>query len=235
MKKLFLVSFAFAFITAQAQTADEVIQKYSSAMGGLENFNKVKSAKFSGTITAQGNDQPVTVQIINGKAMRTDAEIMGQTITNSYEDGKGWKINPYAGASTATDVSGAELNEFKAQSFLASQLMDYKARNYKVESLGQEDVDGTKANKIKLTTEDNKEIIYYLDANTNLLLKSVGKRETMGQVLEVETYYNDIKEFGGIKFSTSRTVKVRDNVVQEVHFDKIELNVPIDEKIFEKK
>jgi hypothetical protein len=234
MKKLLLVLFAFAFITAQAQTADDIIQKYTNAMGGLENFNKVKSAKFSGTITSQGVDQPHTVLIINGKAMRTDAEIMGQSFTNSYKDGKGWKINPYAGASAATDVSGSELNEFKAQSFLASQLMDYKARNYKVELLGQEDVEGTKANKIKLTAEDNKEIIYYLDTNTNLLLKSVNKREVMGQVVEVETYYTGLKELGAIKFSTLRTVKVKGEVVQEVHLDKIELDVPIDEKIFDK-
>jgi len=34
MKKLIFVLLAFAFITAQAQTVDDIIQKYSNAMGG---------------------------------------------------------------------------------------------------------------------------------------------------------------------------------------------------------
>ena len=233
MKKIFTILLSLAFFNVHAQTADEIIQKYSAAMGGLDNFNKVQSAKFTGTITAQGMDLTLTMQIINGKAMRSDVEVMGQSVTNAYKNGKAWKINPFAGAPSATEVTGAELNEFKAQSFLASQLMDYKARGYKVELLGQEDVDKVKAYKIKLTVDDNKVNTYYIDAATSMLIKSVSTREMMGQELEVETYFSDIKDFGGIKFSMSRTQKANWEVFQEIHFDKVELNVPVDEKIFD--
>ncbi len=234
MKKLLIVLLAFAFMTAQAQTADDIIQKYSNAMGGLDNFKKLKTAKFSGTVSTQGNDLPITIQIINGRAMRSDVEVMGQTITNSYKDGKGWKINPLAGVPSVTDVNGTELNELKVQSFLASQLMDYKARGYKVELSGQEDVDGTKAYKIKLTTEDNKTITYYIAPTSFMLIKSVGTRNLMGQDMEIEIYYSDIKDFGNLKFSLSRSQKMNGQVFQEVHFDKLELDVPVDEKIFDK-
>src|SRR5436190_2180733 len=151
MKKIFFLLFAFIFIKTNAQTADEIIQKYTNAMGGLDNFKKIKTAKLTGTVTTQGNDLPITVQIINGRAMRTDVEVMGQTITNVYKDEKGWKINPYAGDPTATDVIGDEL-----------------------------------------------------------------------------------KEFGNIKISMSRSVQSGGQTLQEVHFDKVELDVPIDEKIFDK-
>src|SRR5437762_13208075 len=107
MKKLFFALLTLAFINAQAQTltADEVVQKYATAMGGLDNYNKLKTVKLSGTVTVQGMDLPITIQVVNNKAMRTDVEVMGQAIVNSYKDGKGWKINPLAGAATATDVS----------------------------------------------------------------------------------------------------------------------------------
>jgi len=226
--------FAFAFIAAHSQTVDEIVQKYANAAGGLDNFKKIKTAKFSGTASAQGNEFPITVQIINGRAMRTDVEAMGQTITNVYKDGKGWKINPFAGAPTATDATPDELAEFKIQGSLTSQLMDYKDRGYKAELLGQEDVQGIKTYKIKLTADDNKTTTYFIDANTYALVKTIGIRSLMGQQMELETYYSEVKDIGNVKFSTKRSVQSGGQTVQEVHFDKIELDVPIDEKIFDK-
>jgi len=243
MKKIFIALLSLAFVNVNAQnastatstqTADEVIQKYAGAMGGLDNFNKIKSAKLTGTVSAQGMDLPITIQIINGRAMRSDVEVMGQTITNSYKDGKGWKINPLQGVASATESTAEELNEAKSQSMLASQLMDYKARGYKVELSGQENVEGANAYKIKLTTGDKKETTYFVDSKTFLVIKSISKREMMGQEFEVETIFGDVKEFGGVKFSMSRTQKADGQVFQEIHFDKIELNIPIDEKIFDK-
>lgn len=234
MKKIFLLLSAFIFIKAKAQTVDDIIQKYSNAMGGLDNFKMVKTAKLTGTVSVQGNDLPITIQIINNRAMRTDVEAMGQTVTNCYKDGNGWKINPFAGFATATDVTGDELNEFKNQSSLTSQLMDYKARAYKAELSGVEDVNGARAYKIQLTTENNKTETYYIDSVTTLLTRFTGTRNMMGQDMEIETDFADVKDFGNLKFSMSRTVKAGGQTIQELHFDKVELDIPIDEKIFDK-
>jgi len=234
MKKIFVLLLALAFIKAHSQTVDEIVQKYSNALGGVDNFKKIKTAKFSGTASAQGQDFPLTVQIINGRAMRTDVEVMGQSITNAYKDGKGWKINPFAGAPTATDATAEELNEFRIQGSLISQLMDYKEHGYKAELLGQEDVQGAKTYKIKLTPDDNKTTTYFIDANTYFLIKTIGIRNLMGQDMELETYYSEVKDIGNVKFSMKRSVQSGGQTVQEVHFDKIELDVPIDEKIFDK-
>jgi hypothetical protein len=245
MKKIFFALLSMTFLNANAQvtttttatnnmTADEIIQKYSTAMGGLDNYNKIKTAKFTGIVTAQGMDLPITIQVINSRAMRSDVEVMGQSITNSYKDGKGWKINPFAGAATATDVTGGELNEFKSQSNLASQLMDYKKRGSTVELLGQEQMEGANVYKIKLTADDKKETTYFIDSKTFLLIKSVSKREIQGQQLDVETLYSNIKEFGGIKFTMTRTQSVEGQVFQEIKLEKVEIDVAIDEKVFDK-
>src|SRR5436853_4782982 len=187
MKKIFFALLSMAFIGAQAQTltADDVVQKYATAMGGLENYNKLKTARLTGTVTIQGTDLPITIQVVNGKAMRTDLDAMGQSIINVYKDGTGWKINPLAGVSTATDVTGSELNEFKSQSMLANQLMDYKKRSYAVELLGQEDVSGVKTYKIKLIGDDKKETMYFINATDFSLVKSVSKRNMMGTDMDV--------------------------------------------------
>src|SRR4051812_41899471 len=124
MKKIIVALLSFAFVSAQAQTADEVIQKYSAAMGGLDAFNKVSTAKLTATLITQGMDIPLVIQLLNGKAMRTEVEIKGQTIVNVYNNGIGWKINPYAGAPAATEATPGELISFKLQASLTNNLMD---------------------------------------------------------------------------------------------------------------
>lgn len=234
MKKLLIAVLSFAFISAHAQTPDDVILKYTANMGGLEAFNKITSAKMTGTYSTQGNDIPLILQIINGKGMRNDLEVMGQSVTNCYYNGKGWKINPFAGATTATEVTGSELNDFKVQSSLANQLMDYKARGHQVEMQGEETVEGIKTFKLKLTNKDDGKVTtYFIGVADYTLIKSATDRPIQGQDMEVESYFSDLKEVGSVKFFMSRSSRIEGQEFQNIKFEKIELNVTIDEKIFE--
>ena len=150
MKKLAFLFFVFPFITTKAQTVDEIIQQHSNTMGGLDNINKLQSLKKTGIMISQGVELQMTVQVINHKAMRTDIEAIGKQLTICYKDGKGWTRNPFAGDTTAHDITGAELSELKPQTMISSQLMDYKARGHQVELIGKEDVNGAPAYNIKL-------------------------------------------------------------------------------------
>ncbi|MBL7741319.1 MAG: hypothetical protein JNK14_18995 [Chitinophagaceae bacterium] len=235
MRKIFLALLSFAFFSAGAQTVEEVIQKYAANLGGLDAFNKIKTAKMTGTVTAQGNELTITVQVINGRAVRTDVEVMGNQIVNAYKDGKGWKINPFGGATTATDATDAELTEMKIQTMLAPVLMDYKSRGHQVELQGQEDVNSIKTFKVKLTSKDDAKVTtYYISAADYSLVKSVSDREMMGQTMAVESWYSDPKEINGMKFYMSRTQMIDGQEFQSVKFDKVELDVQIDEKVFDK-
>jgi len=234
MKKLLVVLFSFALVAGRAQTADEIVQKYAAAMGGLDAFNKVSSAQLTGTLSSQGANFPLLIRIINGKAMRTDVEVRGKTINNVYNNGKGWTLNPYTGPATPKEVTGAELLMLKVQASLANNLMDYKNRGHKVELLGREDVEGIKTFKIKLTTKDDGKITtYFINVADYLLVKSIAKREIAGAEYDAETFYSDIKDINGIKFSMRFMQKIEGQVFQDVKYEKIELNVPLDEKIFE--
>jgi hypothetical protein len=234
MKKLVFALLGLAFISANAQTVDEVIQKYSENLGGLEAFNKIKTAKITATFTTQGMDLPMTIQIINGKAARTDVEAMGSAVIRSYKDGKAWTQNPFAGTPTPTEVTGAEVSNYKSQSMLASALMDYKARGHQVELQGQEDVEGVKTYKIKLTSKDDGKVTtYYISTKDYTLIKSASDQEIQGQTTTVEVWYSDLKDFNGTKFFMTRTQKMNGETFQSTAFTNIELNVTIDEKIFD--
>lgn len=235
MKKLILGFLSFITVAASAQTADEIVQKYAAAMGGLDAFKKVQTAKFTGAVTVQGNDLPMTMQVINNRAVRNDIDVMGTAVTNSYKDGKGWKLNPFAGIETATDMEPAELNDIRGLASLASPLMDYKNLGHTVELAGQEEVDGVKTHKLKLTAkEDGRVTTYFISAADFQIIKATAKRMMQGAETEVETYFSDVKKFGDIKFAMSRTQKMNGNVFQAIQYNNIELNVKIDETVFDR-
>jgi len=54
----------------------------------------------------------------------------------------------------------------------------------------------------------------------------------MGQEVEEQTVFSNYKEYGGIKFATSVIISYNGNPFQELSISNIELNVPVDEKIF---
>lgn len=51
-------------------------------------------------------------------------------------------------------MEAAELNDIRGLASLASPLMDYKNQGHTVELIGQEDVDGVKTFKLKLTAKE---------------------------------------------------------------------------------
>jgi hypothetical protein len=233
MKKLLLLCILFPQILI-AQTADEIIQKYSAAMGGLDPVNKIQTAKISGTLISQGQKFPITISIVNGKSMRTDANVNGQVVSNVYDKGKGWKVNPFESITTPTEVTAPDdLALLKVQSSLANNLMDYKKRGHTVEFLGKETIESIITNKIKLTSKDDgKTTIFYIGADDNKLLRSDSKQKIQGNEYDAETWYSDFKTYQGLVFSTRFIRKIQAKVFQEVTYEKIELNVPIDDSIF---
>lgn len=234
MKKILFIAACFAFVSSGAQTADEIIQGFTTKIGGLENFNKVKTARITANFNTQGLDLPMTIQIINNRASRTDLDADGKTVTWVYKDGKAWTVNPFAGINSPKELTGQEFSDFKAQSTLASALIDHKARGHQVELQGQEVVEGIKTWKIKFTNKEDGKIIYcFINTTDSLLIKTVADREMQGQTVSTEVWYSDLKEFGGLKFFMTKTSKIDGEIFQTTTFSNVELNVPLDEKIFE--
>ena len=235
MKKLLFATCCLFTLIVNAQTPEEIADNFTKAMGGLDLYMKPANVKFTGVVNAQGMDFPITLQIVNNKSMRADIDVMGQKIVNVYNEGKGWKIDPFNGAADATDVEGAELAGFKSQATLASGLMNFRNLGNTLALAGNETTDGTKHYILKMTSkEDGKTVTFYINSNTWGLLKVVSSREIQGQDTEIETLFSDMKEFGGMKFYMTRTQQAMGQVFQTLNFTNIEFNVTIDPKVFDK-
>ena len=103
-----------------------------------------------------------------------------------------------------------------------------------MELQGQQDVEGIKTWKIKLTDKDDGRVTYYyVSASDYTLIKTETEREIQGQKANFETSFSDLKDFNGIKFFMKRTQKMNGEVFQTTTISNIELNATVDEKIFD--
>jgi outer membrane lipoprotein-sorting protein len=230
ISSLLLFTTFLVAVSLHAQTADEIAGKYAEAIGGKDKIGQVKSIYVENSLQAMGNESPNTITIVNGKGYKSETDFNGQKIIQCYTDKSAWQINPMAGATAAEAIPADQYNANKDLMDVGGALFDYAAKGSKVELQGK---DGG-SYKLKLTTKDNAEITYFVDATTYYLTKLVKKGSMMGQDVEITVKLSDYKktelgyvmpyttemDFGG-QFSLTTTIK------------KIEFNKTIDPAIFE--
>jgi outer membrane lipoprotein-sorting protein len=224
----------FSTILVQAQTADEVISKHISAIGGKEKISKIKSLYMEGAVDIMGNEAPMTSYILNGKGYKSEMEFNGQKIVNAMNEKGGWMINPMLGSSAPQPLPAEQFNAGKDQMVIGGALLDYQAHGDKAELQGKEKVENADAYKIKLTTNDSDTTTYFIDANTFYLVKVVKVASMAGQEAEVETSFSDFKKTDyGYTMPYKTQVTLPQGFSLAINFKKVEVNKEIDPKIFE--
>ncbi|MFM2360239.1 MAG: hypothetical protein RLY16_2232 [Bacteroidota bacterium] len=218
-------------VVAQAQTAEEIIEKYIAAIGGADNVRKINSMKVTGHVEVQGIEIPFDVAAVNGKGFRTDAEFQGNKIIDIVTPTKGWSQNPFAGKTSIQPLTDDELKEKLDELDIQDAFVDYAAKGSTIESLGKDEEDGNEYFKIKLTTKNKNESVYYFDLKTNLIYKreSIMKQEGQEIKMTAKNFDYQFTEIGvKIPFKVDQGGMVM--VYKTVTF-----NVPVDEKIFSDK
>jgi outer membrane lipoprotein-sorting protein len=228
-------SLAVAFcLEASAQTVDDIIKKNIEAHGGLQKIKAVKSVKVTGKFlpTDLGQDIPLVVQQKRPNLVRVDATFQGKTQTQAYDGTTGWKIDPFQGSPEPEKVAGEDLKDIQEQSDMDGSMVDYKEKGNTVELIGKEELEGTPVYKIKLTLRNGDVRYIYIDAENYLELKITSKRQTPGGEIELDNYMSNYKSVNGVLMAHSIENKVKGQTVSTITFDKVEMDVPIDDALF---
>ena len=94
IKYFLAAAFAFGSFAASAQTADDIVAKYVTAMGGAEKLSSLKTVKMEGNMSTQGIDIALTVTKKQLAGMRLDLDIMGTSNFQMATPEKGWIFMP---------------------------------------------------------------------------------------------------------------------------------------------
>jgi len=232
MKKTLLsVCALFLAVVASAQTADEIIDKHIKALGGLEKLKAVQSMKMTGKMKAGPMEFPATMVKARPELFRMDFTVQGMTGTQAYDGTTGWSVMPFMGKKDPETMNEDMQKSMKEEADFDGPLIDYKSKGNKVEYVGKEEVEGSPAYKLHLTTKSGTESNLYIDADTYLLIKSESKRKIQGQEVESETIIGDYKEVGGLMFPHSMEMRRKGapaGASQAIVVEKYELNTKVD-------
>lgn len=240
---LFLVSVQFA----SAQTVDEVIDKYMAARGGKEKLTAIKTIYMEGSREMMGNEVAVKITKEQSKLSRTDFEMGSTNGFNLITDKGAWNYFPMR-MDAPQKAEDSLLAAMQTETDIAGPLVDYAAKGHTAELQGKENVDDVTCYKIKLTTRAGKTITYWIQADNYLLVRSTptggmmggrrrGSSDGGGPANTARTYivYKDYKSVDGILFAhniESIMVGGEGRGGGGTTFDKIELNQPVDEKLY---
>lgn len=242
LQRILLAAFLVgsAFVSASAQTVDEILDKYFAQTGGKDKWMALQSMKMSGKVKMQGMELPfVAVQKAPNK-MKVTATFQGKEITQPAFDGTtAWSTNFMTMKPEKMTTEQSENMKEEAQ--LQDPFLNYKDKGYKAELMGKETIEGTECHKIKLTRkpvkvdgkeEENTEFYFFSVADNVPIMKRTTAKEGQAKGATIEQFMSDYQEVNGLYFPFTTTIKYNGQVGQTLAVEKVETNVTVDDKEF---
>jgi outer membrane lipoprotein-sorting protein len=218
-----------SIVTVQAQTLDEVIGKYLDAIGGKEKLLVLKTIVTDATMSVQGTDIPIKITQWHNKGQRIDINFNGMANYIIQTPTEGWTFLPVQGQTKPEASPETTVKETADALDVQSPLLNYKEKGHDVTLVGKEDVEGTECFKLKLKMKGGLEQTIFIDPSTYYIIKIVNKTKATGQEQEqTQTFSNYKKLDSGYVFAFSMT----GFGPGELTVSKIQVNVPVDEKVF---
>ncbi len=236
-KSILLSAFSLLLATlVSAQTADEVIANYINAIGGKDRISTVTSVYTEGSIEVMGGTGVIKTTLVNGKGFKQEIDVMGTQVIMCYTESMGWQINPMAGNYGAEDMPEGQYMSGRDNIIAGGPFVtDYITKGYKVDLDGQETVVGVNAWKVKVTSPDNSEAVYYFDPSNWYLIKVIQKAEMMGQPMDISVLFSNYQQIeNGYALPFTTETDYGGQFFLTAKLNKVEFNQPVDPAVFEK-
>ena len=223
---------------AAAETVEEIVAANLEAKGGEEAWMAVETGKMSGTMRMGGGaagamEMPFTVEFKKPHNIRLEFTMQGMTAVQAFDGETGWAILPFLGKTEPEEMAEDQVKQLKDQADFEGVLVNYKEKGHTVEFVGQEEVDGTPAFKLKVTRADGDVDFLYLDEEYFVEFKMESTREVQGNEVTVATVLGDYKEVDGLLFAHSMEMAFGGGEAQQViTIEKIELGIDLPDDRF---
>lgn len=235
-KKTVLLLVVLMFLGSQLSadiSVDELVDKCIKAAGGRDAFKAVNTMKISAKMHIQGMELQLTGYLKRPSKGRLEVLFQGMKIINAFNESLGWTINPMQGETEAKKMPDETYVRLKEQLTIDSNFIDYKKKGHQVELMGKEDLEGVPVYKVKMTMKSGTVHYLFIDTEYFLVVKQKSKVKRGENEVESEQTIGDYKEVSGLMLSHSTETKMNNKTVEQTTIEKIEVNVPVDDKIFE--
>ncbi len=222
--------------SAFAYTADELAAKNVAAKGGAEKLAALHSLRLTGKLLVNGDTLQLgyVAMVERPDSVRYEATLQGLTLVQAYDGTQGWKINPFQGRKDPEKMSADDAKDLSEDAAdFTGALVDYRAKGYKLDYLGTEDVDGTEAYKLRVTRPNGDITYVFLDPDYFLEIRTINRRIQHGIPKETVTDYGDYEQVNGVYFAFAQSSGPNGSSDrQKVQIDKAEANTALDGALF---
>ncbi len=231
MKKLILLFSAIIAVTIiNAQTLEEIVKKYSSAINS-DKLASISTIKITGKMSAMGMEMPMTMFMKNPNKIKVVYSFNGQEIVSVFDGEKGYMVNPMTGSTEPVELTGDQLKQVQSTNAFTNEVLNY-FKSGKLSLEGEESVNGKPAFKVKATTEGANPIFMFIDKDSYLLVKTTTVAQQMGTSMNVESLMSDYTNVEGVVVPKKTTASANGMEAAVISFDKIEVNVPMEDSVF---
>jgi len=230
MKKLVLILTGLIVVTLiNAQSLEAIVNNYTAAIK-QDQLAKISSIKITGKMAAMGMEMPMEMYMKNPNKIKVIYSFNGTEMVSVFDGEKGYMINPMMGSSDPVELTGEQLAQVKQNNAFSNILSNY-FKNGQLSLEGQEDVNGKAAYKLKATATGNP-VYLFIDKGSNMLVKTSTTVDQMGTSMNVDSYMTDYTDIDGVIMPKKTTAFANGMEAGVITFDKIEVNIPMDDSVF---
>jgi hypothetical protein len=235
--KLLFCSFLFLVFSSVAisQTADEIISKYISFIGGEHKWKKVKTISSSGTYNYGGVEFPFQAYAKAPDLYRYIVTFKGKSFEQGYDGETGWRIDGFKNEKSKTILKDkqalAMANESDVE--LESPFINYKKKGHTAILEGNDSVGNKLCYKIKITRKNGDTETYFFDRdNYSIVKKQAVAKNTELKNSMLDILYGDYRTTGGITTPFKTTCLADGQTVLTITVQEVKLNEPIESNSF---
>ena len=204
---------------------NELIEKNINARGGYEKLKAVKSLKITAKYVQQGSETPVILTIKRPNFIYAEVLFQTSPMICGYDGKTAWWFNR-AQLSEPQTLTAEDALIFTRYADFGDLFVDFEQKGQKIELIGIEDLDGKKAHKLKITSQNGIIRYVYLDAENFHDVKESYKSKNKKE-FGLDVIFKDFRAIDGVMFPFYHDITGEQTIIE-----RIEMNVGIDDSIF---
>jgi photosynthetic reaction center cytochrome c subunit len=215
--------------TTPMPSVDEILAKYTQALGGAEALQKMSSRSENGTVEIPARNIHATMEVFRkapDKALATLHTPAGD-IVEGFDGTTGWESRGNRGAREETGDELIRVHEWAA--FIPG--LDLKTQYSRPMVAGIEKINGHDAYRVLAFRKGGSRERLYFDTQSGLLVQLDTLLDSPLGSLPQETDFEDYRDVSGVKIPfTIRVSRVDNTTIYK--WDHVEANVAIDDSRF---
>jgi len=216
-------------VAATLPSAEQILTKYVTAVGGKDAVAKFGTVFMKGTIERTDNRSgPVEVTLKDADKYLITVTVPQGIVSQGVNGDVGWLRS----ASGSLNLKGRNLEQLKrvASYYGVIKVVDQPAQ---MKVLGAEKVGDRETYVLALVIDPTMSRRFYFDTQTGLLLREVTLEQTILAPLTEQADFEDYRDVDGVKLPfTIRTSDPAPYDTATRRFTEIRHNVPVDDTIF---